>query len=179
MPSPIESRRRRILAAFGALCLFFSAIEWLLPRPLPFFRLGLSNIPVLLALDVMDLPALLALVALKAVGQALLNGTLSSYVFAFSLAGSLASFAAMYPLRRLLKERVSLVGVGSAGALASNAVQGLLSVEFIFGRSAAVIAPFLLGIGAVTGILMGAFAQAFKDRSAWLARVDAAWKGAA
>lgn len=177
MPPPIEPRRERILADFGALCLFFAAIEYVFSRALPFFRLGFSNIPILLALDFMPFGALVALVAVKVLGQALLNGTLSSYVFLFSLAGSTASFIVMYPLRRLLGNRVSLVGIGSAGALASNLTQVALSVVFIFGRASILMAPFLLGVGAVTGVLMGAFAQAFKDKSRWLARVEAAWKG--
>ena len=177
MRASIELKRERILADFGALCLFFAAIEYVFSRALPFFRLGFSNIPILLALDFMPFPALVALVAVKVLGQALINGTLSSYVFLFSLAGSTASFFAMYPLKRLLKDRVSLVGLGSAGALASNIMQVVLSVAFIFGQASIVMAPFLLGIGAVSGVLMGAFAQAFKDKSKWLARVEAAWKG--
>ncbi len=176
MPAPFDSRRERVLAAFGALSLFFAVIEYVLSRAFPVFRIGFSNIPILLALDFMPFGALVSLVAVKVVGQALLNGTLSSYVFLFSLAGSCASFFVMYPLRRILKDRVSLVGLGSAGALASNLVQLLLSVVFIFGKNSIVMAPFLLGVGALTGVLMGAFAQAFKDRSRWLARAAEAWK---
>jgi heptaprenyl diphosphate synthase len=176
MPASIERTRLKILADFGALCLFFAAIEYIFSRALPFFRIGLSNIPILLALDFMPFQALLALVAVKVLGQALLNGTLSSYVFLFSLSGSLASFLVMYPLSKILKRRVSLIGIGSAGALASNIVQVLLSVVFIFGQASIVMAPFLLGVGAVTGVLMGGFAQAFRDRSKWLLRVEAAWR---
>jgi heptaprenyl diphosphate synthase len=179
MRAPTDRRRERILADFGALCLFFAAIEYVFSRALPFFRLGFSNIPILLALDFMPFQALVALVAVKVLGQALLNGTLSSYVFLFSLSGSAASFLVMYPLKRLLKERVSLVGIGSAGALASNIMQVVLSVAFIFGQASIVMAPFLLGVGAVTGVLMGVFAQAFKEKSKWLAKVEAAWKGEA
>jgi heptaprenyl diphosphate synthase len=176
-PRPIETEKSRIVAVFGALCLFFSALEFLMPRPIPFFRVGLSNIPILLALDFMPLGQLLLLVLLKALGQGLLNGTLVSYVFLFSLSGSLASLAFMYPLHRLLGARVSLIGLGCGGALASNLVQVALSIVFIFGPESAVIAPVLLGIGVASGILMGYFAQAFKDRSAWLRRVAERWRG--
>lgn len=173
----IKVERLRILAFFGALCLFFSAVENVLPRPLPFFRVGLSNIPVLLALDFMPFGSLALLVAVKVLGQGLIGGTLISYIFAFSAAGAAASFLCMYPLHRLCGRRISPIGLASAGALASNLVQVALSITFIFGPTALVIAPALLGIGCVSGLLMGAFALAFRDRSRWLQDISLRWRG--
>jgi heptaprenyl diphosphate synthase len=181
MPAPIDpatkGRRREITAALAALCLLLSVIEQMIPRPAPFFRIGLSNMPVLAALDFMSFGELSLLMALKVLGQALLTGTLASYVFLFSAAGSLASLLAMAGLKRLLGSRISLIGLGTAGALASNLTQAALSIAFIFGPAAAVIAPVLLGIGTLSGALMGAFAQAFKERSRWLALAAQAWEG--
>ncbi len=177
MRQATSAKRQNVMAVFGALCIFFSAIEFLLPRPAPFFRLGLSNIPILLALDFMSFGQLCLLLSLKIIGQGLLNGTLSSYVFLFSLAGSVASLLVMYPLHRGLGQRVSLLGIGCAGALASNAVQVLLSIFFIFGPGSILIAPLLLGLGTLSGSLVGALAQAYKNRSQWLPRAAAAWRG--
>jgi heptaprenyl diphosphate synthase len=42
----------RAAALFGALSLFLSAIDYLLPKPLPFMRIGLANLPLLLALGI-------------------------------------------------------------------------------------------------------------------------------
>jgi heptaprenyl diphosphate synthase len=175
-PSAFAPPRPAIMAAFGALALFFSVVEQFVPKP-AFFRIGLSNIPLLLALDFMPFGSLALLSALKVAGQGLLTGTLASYVFLFSAAGSAASLLSMYALKRLLGERMSLIGIGTAGALASNAAQALLSVAFIFGPQAVLLVPFLLGAGTATGIAMGAFAEGFKARSSWLAAVKAAWKG--
>ena len=50
MHSP-NDRRLDLVAFMGALCLFFSTIEYLFPKPFPFFRLGLANLPVLLSFD--------------------------------------------------------------------------------------------------------------------------------
>ncbi|RKX72867.1 MAG: heptaprenyl diphosphate synthase, partial [Spirochaetes bacterium] len=36
---PLRSDRREITAFLGALCLFLSAVEYLIPKPMPFFRL--------------------------------------------------------------------------------------------------------------------------------------------
>ena len=77
-----------ITAWFGALCFFLSTIEYMIPKPLPFLRLGLANIPILLAIDILPLPAYSVLVLLKILGQGLIGGTLFSYIFLFSAAGS-------------------------------------------------------------------------------------------
>lgn len=166
MPSPTD--QRKLLAFFGALCLFFAAVEYLFPKPVPFFRLGLSNLPLLIALDFMTFRQLALLVAIKVLGQGLLNGTLASYVFLFSAAGSLASLLVMVPLHRILKDRISLVGLGLFGALGSNLVQVWLSVTFIFGPAAGVLAPIMLGLGTGTGLAVGLLAQHFKNHSRWL-----------
>ena len=47
-------------AWFGALCFFLSAMEYMIPKPLPFLRLGLANLPIMLAVEVLPLPAFLA-----------------------------------------------------------------------------------------------------------------------
>ena len=46
----MSMRYRDRIAYLGALSLFLSAIELLIPRVVPFFRIGLANIPVMAAL---------------------------------------------------------------------------------------------------------------------------------
>jgi len=162
---------RDFLAFFGALSLFFATLEYLFPRPLPFLRLGLSNLPLLVILHRVRFRDLLLLVGIKVLGQGIINGTLSSYVFLFSLGGSMASILVMYPARRFLSKHMSLVGVGILGALASNLVQLFFSIAWIFGSSAWVIAPVFLGLGALSGVLVGILAQEFSQKSLWLARI--------
>lgn len=43
--------RSRLVAFFAALCLFLVAVEYAIPKPLPFLRLGLTNLPVILSLQ--------------------------------------------------------------------------------------------------------------------------------
>ncbi len=164
-----RSDRLDLVAFMGALCLFFSTIEYLFPKPFPFFRLGLANLPVLLALDLFSPGYVLLLVLLKVVGQGLVSGTLASYVFLFSLSGSFASALVMLLAHRAGRRWISLVGVSLFGALASNVVQITLSVTFIFGSSAWVIAAPFLGLGVVSGLVVGVFAERFRRRSRWLA----------
>ncbi len=160
-------------AWFGALCFFLSTIEYMIPKPLPFLRLGLANLPIMLAVDILPGRAFLALVAIKVLGQGLVGGTLFSYIFAFSAAGSVASALVMAGLRKAFGTRVSWVGVGVAGAFASNAAQLSLARYWIFGASAWYIAPPFLAVGTVTGVLLGAFANRFAAKSAWYADVRA------
>lgn len=160
-----------LVSFLGALSLFFATIEFLFPKPIPFMRLGLANIPILVAIDILPFPMLALLTTIKVVGQGLVNGTLASYVFLFSAAGSITTTVVMYGVRKAGRGRISLIGTSVAGALASNLVQSLLSVRFIFGESALVIIPWFLATGLVSSIAVGFAAERFVERSRWYAAV--------
>ena len=162
---------RKTLALLGAFCLFLSTVEYMIPKPLPFMRIGIANLPLMLALDIFPFHTFLVLVAIKVLGQALITGTLFSYIFLFSLAGTSLAALSMYALRRLLGPgRISFIGVGTLGAMMSNNSQLSLAWVFIFGDSVKYIAPPFLAAGVVTGIALGAFCEFFTRRSQWYAR---------
>jgi heptaprenyl diphosphate synthase len=165
------TRRTDLVAFLGGLCLFLSAIEYMIPKPIPFLRVGIANLPILLSLDLLPVPLLLLVVVLKVIGQGIIGGTLVSYVFLFSAAGSFASALAMLAVRRIFGRRIGLVGVGVLGALFSNAAQILMARWLIFGEGAWLIAPPFLALGTVTAVLLGIFAEQFSARSKWLARM--------
>ncbi len=167
MPESTDTKNLNRIALLGAFSMFLSTVEYLFPRPIPFMRLGLANLPLLLGLEVLSAPSYILLVILKVLGQALVNGTLASYVFLFSLSGSLGSALIMYFCYRGLGKRISFIGISLMGALASNTMQIVLSVIFIFGSAAWRILPLFLGIGLVSGLFIGIFAQHFSDRSLW------------
>ena len=161
---------RKTLALLGAFCLFLSTVEYMIPKPLPFMRIGLANLPIMLALDIFPFHVFLALVAVKIMGQALVTGTLFSYVFLFSLAGTSLSAVSMYVIRRLVgKRRISFIGVGTFGAMISNISQLALAWLFIFRESVRFIAPPFLAAGVITGIALGVFCEYFARRSKWYA----------
>ncbi len=159
--------RFNVIALLGGMSMFLSAVEFLFPKPVPFMRLGLANLPLLLGLEILSPSSYALLVALKVLGQALVNGTLASYVFLFSFFGSALSAAVMFLCHRFLKGRISMIGISLMGALSSNAIQITLSILFIFGKSAWRILPLFLGLGLVAGLLMGVFAQRFAEASRW------------
>ncbi len=158
-----------LIAQLGALALFLSTIEYMIPKPIPFMRLGLANVPIMLALPLLDPAGFFLLVLMKILGQALVNGTLFSYIFLFSLCGSVSSSLVMFLLYRRLGRFVSYLGISMAGALTSNLVQLLLSRYIMFGPSVWIIAPPFLIMGLVTSIVLGLFVMRFSTQSAWFA----------
>jgi heptaprenyl diphosphate synthase len=124
---------RKNTALLGGFCFFLSTIEYMIPKPLPFMRIGIANLPLMLALDIFPFHSFMVLAGIKVLGQALITGTLFSYIFLFSLAGTGLATISMYALRRLLgPSRVSCIGVGATGAVTSNISQLALAWFFIF-----------------------------------------------
>jgi len=162
------------VSLLGGLCFFLSTLEYMIPKPLPFIRLGLANFPLLLALDTLPFNYFALLAALKIAGQALISGTLFSYVFLFSLGGTAVSSLLMYAMRKCLgKKRISLVGVSAAGAMAFNAVTLAMAYYFVFGKSILYAAVPILALGIVTGTLLGFLCEYFIRRSKWYNNPDA------
>jgi len=171
--NPVDGplQTRRIVALAAAVCLFLASIEYIIPKPLPFLRIGLANLPLLVALDLFPALQFFLLLGLKILGQALIQGSLFSFTFLFSLCGSLAGGAVMLAARRALRGSTSLIGISILGALASNLVQLTLARYLVFGRSAWLIAPPFLLVGLISSAILGFLAQIYRDRSAWLRKL--------
>ena len=156
------------VSLLGGLCFFLSTLEYMIPKPLPFVRLGLANFPLLLALDILPFSYFVLLAALKVAGQALISGTLFSYVFIFSLGGTAVSSLLMYALRRGLgKKMISLAGISAAGAMAFNAVTLVMAYYFVFGKSIIYAAAPILALGIFTGTFLGILCEFYITRSKW------------
>ncbi len=162
-----QTTDKKLLPFLAALCLFLAAVEYAIPKPLPFLRLGLANLPVIIALFIMPTRDIYKLILLKIMGQALITGTLFSYIFLFSAAGSLASGLTMLGVHRILRNRISCIGLSLAGAAANNIAQLIVAHLILFGSATRYIAPILLISGAVTGLILGIFTQMFTERSKW------------
>jgi uncharacterized membrane protein len=170
---PHGKESRKSLALLGSLCFFLSAIEYLIPKPLPFMRLGLANMPLLLALDIFSPGEFFLLALLKILGQGIIGGMVFSHVFLFSIAGTISSALVMFGLRRLLgKKRLGFAGLGCAGAMASNCVQLLLARYLVFGPALRYLAAPFLASGLVTGIGLGLVCEYFCCHSVWYAQLS-------
>ena len=167
----MNKKQDALVPVFGALCFFLSAIEFVIPKPLPFLRIGLANVPLMLALDVLSFPAFLLLTMIKILGQAFISGTLFSYLVLFSAAGTIGAALMMYALHKIPRKAVSLAGIGMAGAFVSNCIQLFIGRFFIFGEGIRYMAPPFLFIGAVTSLLLGIFCDRFEAESEWYAHI--------
>lgn len=161
-----------VIAILGACSIFLSTLEYLIPKPLPFLRLGLANLPILLSLSLFAPRYVFLLVLIKVVGQGLINGTLFSYVFVFSASGAFASVVVMVIVYRVFSKWISLIGVSILGALASNLVQLWLAAVMVFGSAGLLVGPPFLIVGTVSSVILGVTAQVFKDRSRWMASLE-------
>lgn len=167
--NPRTTKNEILIAWFGALCFFLSTIEYMIPKPLPFLRLGIANLPVMLSIGILPIPAYCALVFVKILGQGLIGGTLFSYIFLFSAAGSASSALVMLLLKKLLGRHVSWISISVAGAFTSNIAQLTLARYWIFGESAWYIAPPFIAVGIISGALLGIFANHYAKNSKWYA----------
>jgi len=163
------SDKADLTAFLGAFCFFLSAVEYMLPKPLPFMRLGIANLPILLAVDILPFPWFLTLAVVKVIGMSLISGTLFSYIALFSMAGTMAAALAMWGLRRAGGRYISQIGVSIAGAMVSNASQIFIARYLVFRETAWLIAPLFLAMGLATGAGLGIFAERFARISKWYA----------
>jgi heptaprenyl diphosphate synthase len=163
------SDRADLTAFLGAFCFFLSAVEYMLPKPLPFMRLGIANLPILLAVDILPFRWYLALAVVKVIGMSLISGTLFSYIALFSMAGTMAAALTMWGLRRAGGRFISQIGVSIIGAMVSNASQIFIARYLVFRETAWLIAPLFLAMGLATGAGLGIFAERFARISKWYA----------
>lgn len=147
--------------------MFLSMIEYAIPKPIPFMRLGIANMGIMLSLYVLPIRQVLFLTLIKVFLQALISGTFFSYIFIFSFVGSFASVFAMLLSKNIFKSKISFLGICFSGALANNLSQILLSYLMIFKSSTSFIAPILLISGFISSIVLGTLTQKFVSGSSW------------
>ena len=144
------------VAYLGALSLFFSAVELFIPSILPFFRIGLANIPVIAALG---LPAsdFMMLLLIKAIGTSYVSGTLFSPFFLMSLVQTILAGSGMYFLRKISRS-ISVYSISAAGALISDISQ--IAVASIYaGRGAFPLLPVMLMLSLPASIITAAISK--------------------
>jgi len=156
-----EGQRRVFYIAFLATMSIFLAIaEHMVPKPLPWMRIGLANAITLYAFTILRPKEVLLVVVSRTVAASLLIGSFLSVTFILSFTGALSSFAVMCLLYIFFRRWFGLVGMSVAGAVTSNMVQ-LLVVNAVFVQSSLsyYFVPILLGFALAGGILSGLFGR--------------------
>lgn len=161
-----QNKQRELVAYLASLTLLFSYIEMILPRTVPFFRLGLGNIAILLAFNLPFAPFLL-LCLLKATAASLMAGTLFSPFFVISLTQSLVSGIFMYFLsiinRKVHEKLFSVYGISVFGSALSALVQILLCALYLGSGTYALLGPMLL-FNTASGILTAFFSTKIRAK---------------
>ncbi len=147
------------LSYYSALTVLFSYAEFMLPH-LPFLKLGLGNIIILLSLNFMPADFILLLI-LKSIASSFLSGTLFSPFFLISFMQSLGSGFAMYFLYILNQKGcrqklfsiygISIFGAGvsaivqvfCAGLYLGTGVYNVLGIMLLFSIAAGIVTAFL------------------------------------
>lgn len=144
------SQDKKKIAYYAGLSILFGSVELFIPKLLPFFRLGLANIPLLLALG-FDFKSFMLLALLKAIGNSYISGNLFSFFVIVSISQSLASAAVMYGANKT--RLFSRYGISLLGALASSFVQ--ISVASLYvGNSVFAFLPVMLIISLLSSMLV-------------------------
>ena len=163
----MESSTRRLtrigLLAAAAVVLF--VFEGLAPRPLPWMKLGLGNLPVMLALMGYGPLAALAVSVLKLFIGGLLSGSLANPAFFIGAGAGMCSWLVMSAARVLGRSIFSAVGLGIWGAVTHQLAQLALAYIYIGQWGMWTLLPVALLGGLISGILIGLLAHWVHDRS--------------
>lgn len=139
----MQLQNKNRIAYLGALTLLFSYAEMLLPRIVPFFRLGLGNITILLALN-LPFPDFLVLTIIKSLASSLMSGTLISPFFLISISQSVISGIVMFVFFRIKGKWITLYGISMIGSAISGIIQLLLSTIYLGTSTFNLLGPMLL-----------------------------------
>ncbi|MCL2854981.1 MAG: Gx transporter family protein [Defluviitaleaceae bacterium] len=147
------AKRIAMYGVFGALAIIMAYLERLFPPPIPipFVKLGLANIVVVMALYAFGVRAAFAIAVLRIGVIALLFG--NPFSFAYSLAGGLVSFAVMVGVKHL--NIFGVVGVSVFGGVFHNVAQIAIGAVLVQNAGLFYYAPVMIIAGVVTGMLIG------------------------
>lgn len=155
------------LALLAAVAATLQIAEGLIPRPVPWLRLGLANGVTLLVLVRLGFGAAAAVTAVRVLLGGLVLGTLGGPAFALSTAGSALALGVMAAGIRLLVPPLSLLGVSVLGSVAHVAAQlAVLAALLAAGRGVLLLVPVLVATAVPLGLVTGAVVLALHRRLA-------------
>lgn len=163
----LHTNQKNRLVYLASLSLLLSSLEYLIPKPVPFLKLGLANLPLIISLPFLSGPEYFLLALSKAIIQGIVGGTIISPFFAISLAGTLATTLVMFISFKVLKH-TTFVGISVLGALASNSAQILMAALIIYGKSILVALPYILALGIITSTILGYLSNLFYRNSIFI-----------
>lgn len=126
--------------------------------PVPFItpgaKLGLANLITVIALYTLDKKRDAFLVLfLRLILSTIFGGNLSSFMY--SVSGGILSFISMIIIKEVFKDKVSIIGVSSTGAIFHNVGQLIIASIIVKNIGVMLYLPILSTMGIGTGIFVG------------------------
>lgn len=153
------------LSLLTALALAVYALESMLPRPLPWLRIGLSNALVLTVLLAYGLGLAVSVSIIRTILGSLLIGSFLNPGFIVSISAGITSCLVMGAVFYLGKRIFGTVGISVFGALAHNLAQLSVAYALFIRRSEIfMLIPVFLFLSIGTGIVTGIAAHFLYQR---------------
>ncbi len=154
----------RVTGVLILLAVALGVADSLLPRPVPFMKIGLANVPAVVSAVRLGMRRTLALNTARSLTVALITGSLATPAFLMSMAGAAASAVIMSAASRGYPGLFSMTGVSICGACASLWGQLAVAAAVLPGLPVGALAfpVSLWGIG--TGAVVGLAAGLLEDR---------------
>ncbi len=159
-----ELPRERYLVMLALLTAFSAtafAIESWMPKPLPFLRLGLANIPVVLLIYTRNTREAVLVGYMKVALGSVFSGLIFSPTTLVSLGATTCSMLAMILLTHS-PVNFSVIGISVGGAVFHNVAQlGVVRLVIFPENGIFRLTPVLILLGIGTGIVTGYLVEVF------------------
>ena len=152
-----QSKRELTLLVVAASVL--GVVDSMVPKPLPFLRIGLANIPSVISILRFGWLRTLELNVTRALAVAMVTGTVGTPTFILSLAGASVSATVMGIVYGLFRGRISPIGVSVSGAVTSLWTQLIAASIILHDIPLQNLIPPLTIWGVLSGLLVGVLAR--------------------
>ena len=148
--------REEYLPLFVTISALLYLLEGAIPKPFPWFKLGLSNVITIIAIYYFDFKFIIKLVFFRVITGALITATLFTPTFFLSLSGGIFSAIGMFLFYNFFRNNISTIGISLIGAEIHIITQLFIVYLFIIkDKSIFSLLPVLMSISFFTGIVIG------------------------
>lgn len=150
----MQYKKTLTLAYLIAIASSIQILESLLPKPLPFLKIGLANIFVLVLIEQKTYWQALLLILMKSLIAGFIIGTIFSPTTILSITGGLLAWVSMSLLSK--SGIFSIIGVSISGAV-FHLLGQIFVVRLLLIKSNSIfhLIPFLIAFGLLSGSVTG------------------------
>lgn len=150
-----KSNNRNNVAFIAALSAFLGFAENFIILPIPFFKLGIANIPICLAIPHFKFTELFLITLFKVIISHLYRGTIFSLPFIIGFTGNITFIVTTWIIYKIFNRYISFVTLSIIGAISHNAGQ-IIGAYFLMPHNVVLmISIFLVTTGIFTGFING------------------------